>query len=383
MPAHPGIFFTMTATTTLPQLAPDTIPPDILCAHDYEAAARRFIAVPTYEYLAGGSGRDVTVATNLDAFAQWAVVPRLLRDVTAGHTRLTLGSALLPHPVLLAPVAFQRLAHGEGEIGSALAASATDTCMVCSTLSSCLLEDVARTAGAHKWFQLYFQPERTATSALLARAECAGYGAIVVTLDAALQVGSERALRAGFRMHADCSAVNLDAGAAPSKRAPADGESRIFQGMMRGAPTWADLMWLLTQTTLPVWVKGVLHPDDARALQAAGVAGLVVSNHGGRSLDGAPASLAVLPAIRAAVGHELPLLLDGGIRSGTDIFKAIALGANGVLIGRLQVYALAVAGALGVAHMIKLLREELEVCMALAGCATLADIDCGALLRRS
>lgn len=361
------------------------IPADILCARDYEAAARRFIALPTYEYLAGGSGRDITVAANLDAFAQWAVVPRLLRDVTAGHTRVTLGADTLLHPVLLAPVAFQRLAHAEGEIATARAASATDTCMVCSTLSSILLEDVARAAGAHKWFQLYFQPDRAATGALLARAEQAGYGAIVVTLDAALQVGSERALRSGFRMRADCIAVNLPAGAgsAAQGQGPADGGSRIFQGLMHSAPSWSDLMWLLTQTTLPVWVKGVLHPDDARALQAAGVAGLIVSNHGGRSLDGAPASLAVLPAIRAAVGPELSLLLDGGIRCGTDIFKSIALGADAVLIGRLQVYALGVAGALGVAHMIRLLREELEVCMALAGCATLADIDAGALLRHT
>ena len=369
----------------MPSQAGASIPADILCARDYEAAARRFIALPTYEYLAGGSGRDITVAANLDAFAQWAVVPRLLRDVTAGHTRVSLGAATLLHPVLLAPVAFQRLAHAEGEIATARAASATDTCMVCSTLSSILLEDVARAAGAHKWFQLYFQADREATGALLARAEQAGYGAIVVTLDAALQVGSERALRSGFRMRADCIAVKLPAGAGPAAQSqgPADGSSRIFQGLMRSAPTWSDLMWLLTQTTLPVWVKGVLHPDDARALQAAGVAGLIVSNHGGRSLDGAPASLAVLPAIRAAVGPELPLLLDGGVRCGTDIFKSIALGADAVLIGRLQVYALGVAGALGVAHMIRLLREELEVCMALAGCATLADIDAGALLHHT
>ena len=373
----------MTAASTVPQPPGARIPPDILSARDYEVAARRFIALPTYEYLAGGSGRGITVAANLDAFAQWAVVPRLLRDVTAGHTRVALGGATLRHPVLLAPVAFQRLAHAEGEIATARAASATDTCMVCSTLSSTLLEDVARAAGANKWFQLYFQSERAATLALLARAERAGYGAIVVTLDAALQVGSERALRAGFRMSADCSAVNLPPGAVPAQPAPGEDESRIFQGLMRGAPTWDDLIWLLTQTTLPVWVKGVLHPDDARALQAAGVAGLVISNHGGRSLDGAPASLAVLPAIRAAVGRALPLLLDGGIRSGTDIFKAIALGADAVLIGRLQVYALGVAGALGVAHMIRLLREELEVCMALAGCATPADIDAGALLRHT
>jgi len=143
---------------------------------------------------------------------------------------------------------------------------------------------------------------------------------------------------------------------------------------MAQAPGWRDLPWLLGQTRLPVLAKGVLHPCDAKVLKRAGVAGLVVSNHGGRALDGAPASLDALPAIRQAVGDDYPLLLDGGIRAGDDVFKAIALGADAVMIGRLQVYALAAAGALGVAHLIRLLREELELCMALAGCPTLADI---------
>jgi isopentenyl diphosphate isomerase/L-lactate dehydrogenase-like FMN-dependent dehydrogenase len=143
---------------------------------------------------------------------------------------------------------------------------------------------------------------------------------------------------------------------------------------MQWAPCWDDLDWLLQNTALPVLVKGVLHPEDAHSLQVKGVAGLVVSNHGGRSLDGAPATLDCLAAIRAVVGQDFPVLLDSGIRSGSDIFKALALGANAVLVGRLQLYALSVAGALGVAHMLRLLCEELEVCMAMAGCASLADI---------
>lgn len=182
-------------------------------------------------------------------------------------------------------------------------------------------------------------------------------------------------------MPQDCVAANLRDHTAPANITLNPGESRVFQGIMRDAPTWKDLEWLMTQTSLPVWVKGVLHPDDARALQNMGVAGIIVSNHGGRSLDGAPASLDALPAIRAAVGTSFPLLLDSGIRSGSDIFKALALGADAVLIGRLQMYALSVAGALGVAHMIKLLCEELEICMSLAGCATLKEINRGALVR--
>ena len=357
------------------------IPPEIRCAQDYEVLARRFMAVPSYEYVAGGSGRDLTVAANLAAFAQWSIYPRLLRDVSAGHTAVTIGGERFAHPIFMAPVAFQNLAHANGEVESARAAHATDSCLVSSTLSSCRLEDVARVAGPQRWFQLYFQPRREDTRELVARAAAAGYGAIVVTLDAVIQAASLRALHAGFRMPADCVAANLRDHPAPGAMALGAGQSRIFQGAMGGAPTWRDLEWLLAQTTLPVWIKGVLHPDDASALQKMGVAGLVVSNHGGRGLDGAPASLDALPAIRAAVGAGFPLLFDGGIRAGPDVFKALALGADAVLVGRLQMYALSVAGALGVAHMITLLREELELCMALAGCATVGEIEPGALAK--
>ncbi|MEW6764269.1 MAG: alpha-hydroxy acid oxidase [Pseudomonadota bacterium] len=349
------------------------IPANVFCAQDYEFLAQRFIAAPSFAYIAGGSAHDVTLAANREAFAELSIVPRLLRDVTHGHTRLELLGQPMPHPVLLAPVAFQTLAHPRGELDTARGAAAMEACVVSSTLSSYPLEDIARTGGPARWFQLYLQPDREITLDLLRRAEAAGYRAIVVTLDAAVQRPSLRALRAGFQMPPHCTPANLQGYPVP-EAAPGAGQSPVFQGLMRAAPTQDDLAWLLEQTILPVLVKGVLHPDDARALQTMGVAGLVISNHGGRALDGAPATLRMLPAIRAAVGDGYPLLLDGGIRSGTDIFKAIAQGADAVMIGRLQVYALSVAGALGVAHMLRLLREELEACMAMAGCATLADI---------
>jgi len=367
----------------------DQIPADIRCAQDYESMAPRFIEAPAYEYIAGGSGHDVTATANLAAFAEWSVWPRVLADVTGGHTRLEMLGREFLHPILLAPVALQTLVHARGELATAQAAAATDSIMISSTLSSFTLEkialeqiaveQIAAAAGSHKWFQLYFQPQRDITRHLLQRAEAAGYGAIVVTLDAPIKTTGLRAARAGFQMPSTCVAVNLQDYPQPPPLSLQSGQSRILQGAMSEAPTWRDLEWLLSQTTLPVWIKGVLHPEDAHALKALGVAGIAVSNHGGRALDGAPASLHALPAIRSIVGTGYPLLFDGGIRSGTDIFKALALGANAVLIGRLQMYALGVAGALGVAHMIKLLREELELCMALAGCATLADIDAGRL----
>jgi isopentenyl diphosphate isomerase/L-lactate dehydrogenase-like FMN-dependent dehydrogenase len=357
------------------------IPEGILCARDYETEAQRFIEPGTYAYIAGGSAAGETAAANTRAFNDLTLVPRVLTDVRNGHTRLNLGNTAFAHPVFLAPVAFQKLVHSAGEIETARAAATVESCMVLSTLSSCTLEDVAHAAGPSRWFQLYVQPEREVTLDLMTRAAQAGYRALVVTLDASIQVQGHRALRAGFRMSPETPANLRTYPVAPAPTINA-GASRILQGAMGSAPVWDDMDWLLAQSPLPIWVKGVLHPDDAAQLQARGVNGLIVSNHGGRTLDGAATSLALLPEIRKAVGENYPLLFDSGIRSGADIFKALALGADAVLIGRLQVYALSVAGALGVAHMIKLLREELEICMAMTGCATLADIRKASLRRQ-
>lgn len=361
-----------------------SIPADIRNAQDYAALAPHFMPPAHHAYISGGSGYGLSVAANLAAFEQWAIYPRLLRDVSHGHTRITLAGDGYAHPLMLAPLAFHKLAHPHGEIDTVRAAEVTDTCMIASTQSSYSLEDTAAASSARRWFQLYLLPRRDDTLHLLRRAEAAGYRAIVLTVDAPIQVINRRAQAAQFQLPADCVNVNLSGyDLSPRHSGDGPGESRFFQGAMRGAPSWDDIRWVMSQTKLPLWVKGVLHPHDAMALRDAGVAGLAVSNHGGRSLDGAPAGLDVLPSIRAAVGAELPLLYDGGIHSGSDAFKALALGANAVAVGRLQVYALSVAGALGVAHMLKLLREELEICMAMAGCATVSEIHSGALFRQA
>lgn len=346
--------------------ASDALPPNIHCAQDYENLARQILEPATFAHVAGGAGRDTAVAANLAALEAVRITPRVLRDLTSGATACRLDGR--PHPIWLAPVAFQELFHTGAERETARAAAATGTCMVVSTLSSVPLEDIA---GPDRWFQLYVQPSREATLDLVRRAEAAGYGAIMLTADAPIHAPGLTSLRAGFR--GGLTPVNLR-DYTPVDPAVAPGASRVFQGFLLKAPTWADVEWLRAQTLLPLWIKGVMHPDDARTARDAGADGLVVSNHGGRELDAAPASLTALPAVRAAAGPDFPLLFDGGVRSGQDVFRAIALGADGVMVGRLQAYALSVAGALGVGHMIKLLREELEICMALAGCASLADV---------
>jgi len=359
-----------------------TLPPELLGADDYERLAAAFIEPPTLAYIAGGSGDEWTLQENRAAFARVRLQPRLLSDCRQGNTACRLLGKSFAHPFLLAPLAAQKLVHPRGELETARGAAAMDAACVVSTLSSFALEEIRRDVPVTAWFQLYFQPRRDTTLALVRRAEAAGYSALVVTLDTPLQPASRRAQRAGFALPADVRAENLAAYAPPSPVSLASGSSRVFQGLMSAAPTEDDLRWLLASTALPVLVKGVLHPADAERCIALGAAGLVVSNHGGRALDGAPASLDALPAVRRAVGKDVTLLLDGGIRSGGDAFKAIALGADAVLVGRPCLYALAVAGALGVAHLLKLLREELETTMALAGCPTLAQAGEDALFRQ-
>jgi len=345
------------------------IPADIVCLDDYQRYAKEFLAHDIYEYIAAGSADEHTLHRNRSAFANIELMPRLLRDFSSASTRTTLLGHDLAHPFLLAPLGYQQLCHASGELATAIAADAMDTAIVVSTLATASLEDIAAQTNAPKWFQLYFQPLRADTSILIARAEAAGYTAIVVTVDAPLSGLRNRAQRAGFQIPPEIEAVNIS----PAQKLA--GQNAILQQLMALAPQWQDLAWLKQQTQLPIIIKGVINPDDAVQLAHMGMDAIIVSNHGGRCLDGLPASIDALPAIRDALGSDFPILLDSGIRRGSDIIKAIALGANAVLIGRPQAFALAVAGALGVAHMLRLLKEELEITMALCGCAQIADIN--------
>ncbi|MGE9267375.1 MAG: alpha-hydroxy acid oxidase [Verrucomicrobiales bacterium] len=347
------------------------IPPEVASVSDYEKLAAERVEPGAWAYLQGGAADEITAERNLESFRAYDIVPRLFRDLTNAHTRLKLLEREYEHPVFIAPTAFHRLFHPEGEVATALAATALESPFTLSTLASTSLEDVASQPEknpAGLWFQLYLQPEREDTLSLVRRAEKAGYEALVLTADAPLSGLRNREQRARFLRPAHIQPVNL-AGL------PSQPPSELIFGspLLENAPTWPDLAWLAEKTSLPILLKGVLHPDDARAALDHGAAGLIVSNHGGRVLDTVPATLSVLSDIAKALDSRAPLLFDGGIRRGSDIFKALCLGADAVMIGRPILHGLAAAGALGVAHVLKLLRTELEMTMALAGCPDLAS----------
>ncbi|WP_232419853.1 alpha-hydroxy acid oxidase [Methyloversatilis discipulorum] len=316
-----------------------------------------------WHYLDGG--RDTVCGranrTALDAMPLW---PRPLVDVRGGHTRIELFGESLGHPLLLAPIAYQRLQHPDGECASAMAAAAQDGQMVVSTLASQPLEQIARAAEKPLWFQLYWQSDRERTARLLDRALAAGYRCVVFTVDAPIKL-------AASPLPADVRAVNIEP---PGQRQLRPGQSEVFDGWMADAPGWDDLVWLRARTPVPLLIKGVLHAADAARAVDLGCDGVVVSNHGGRVLDCAPPALSCLTEVIAAVGDRVPVLFDSGIDSGADALRALSLGARAVMVGRPYLWGLAAGGALGVAHVIRLLRDELEMCMALCGCATLADV---------
>ncbi|MGE0804952.1 MAG: alpha-hydroxy acid oxidase [Burkholderiaceae bacterium] len=362
--------------SSTPALA--ALPPGVVTLADHEGHARARLDANALAYFSGGAGDESTLADNRLAWDRLRLQPRVLRRLAGGHTRVELLGRTLAHPILLAPVAYQKMAHADGELASAWAAAAQGAGLVLSTQASCMLEDVAAAMNADAgrgplWFQLYLQDDRAFTLDLVRRAEHAGFEALVLTVDAPVSGARDRERRAGFSLPAGVSAVNL-AGLrhAPPPALPPGG-SALFDALLVRAPGWDDLSWLIGATRLPVLVKGVLHEDDARQAVALGAAGVIVSNHGGRTLDTSVATAEVLPRIADAVAAQVPVLVDGGIRRGTDVLKAVALGARAVLIGRPYVYGLANAGALGVAHVLRLLRDELEIAMALSGVATLPE----------
>ncbi len=342
-----------------------------LSLRELETEARARLPGAVYDFFAGGADDEVTLRANEAAFARIDLVPRVLR----GGGRPDLGVALLGRrlslPVLAAPTAFHRLAHADGERAVARACAAAGTIMIAAMASTVAIEEVAAAAraaapdGPRPWFQLYLQPDLDFTAALVERAQAAGCTALVVSADSAAFGRRERDLRSGF--------TDLPAGlCCENLREPRPGGAPGPARAIVFSPefAWQHLDWLRTITPLTIVLKGIAHPEDARLAIGHGAAALIVSNHGGRQLDTVPAAIELLPAIAAAAGDEVPVLLDGGIRRGTDVVKALALGAHAVAIGRPLLWALAVAGEQGVRDALEMLRSELDRALALCGCSS-------------
>lgn len=350
-------------------------PPQLFSVEDYAKASVKHMDHIAWSYLVGGSADEVTVEKNKSAFQAILLQTGVLKDFAGANTKLNLLGSTFAFPILLAPVAWQKLFHPEGELATVQAASAIGAGMVLSTQSSIVLEDVAENATKPLWFQLYIQPDRLFTAELVKRAELAGYKAIVLTVDAPIAGVRNREQRVNFHLPQGVESANLVGMQKVAGHAASLLESPLFSGQLETIPTWQDVEWLKSITSLPIVIKGITSGADAEKAIALGVNGLVVSNHGGRVLDTLPSSIELLPRIAEQVAGRVPILLDGGIRRGTDVLKALALGASAVMIGRPYIYGLSVAGAVGVVHLLNILRAELEAAMVLTGCRTLYEID--------
>ena len=345
--------------------------------------AREILPAEAFAYVAGGAGLEDTMRENRDAFRRWRIVPRHLRGVATRDLTVDLVGRSLPAPILLAPVGVQGILHPEGELAPARAAAALGLPVVLSTLSSRPLEAVAQAVGdGTRWFQLYWPRDPELAASFLARAESAGYAAVVVTLDLPLLAWRPRDIENAYLpffvgeglANYFSDPVFLRGLAASPADDPRPAIEKFGQVFAHPELTWDELGKLREMTRLPVLLKGILDPDDARRGLDAGVEGLIVSNHGGRQVDGAIAALDALPPIIEAVDGGAPVLLDSGVRCGADAFKALALGARAVLIGRPYAYALAVAGEEGVRDLLQNLIAELDLTMGLSGCRSIAEI---------
>ncbi|WIG60687.1 MAG: L-lactate dehydrogenase [Ktedonobacterales bacterium] len=326
---------------------------------DYEALAEPRLDRPAWLFYSGGAGHEVTLRANRDAFDRIRLLPRMLQGAKAADLRTRVLGAEVSMPILVAPTAFQGLACPDGECATASAASAVGTLMVAATEATRSLEEIAAVATAPLWFQLYvYDNQRALAESLVRRAEDAGYRAIAVTVDAPRWGRKDRSIGHDFDL-------------LPGMGTPNVGDIDLEPAAL----SWRDMDWLRSLTSLPLLLKGILTPQDALLALAHGADGIIVSNHGARQLDTVPATIEALPAIAEAIAGRCELYLDGGVRRGIDVMKALALGARAVLIGRPILWGLAVNGPDGARHVLELLRDELELAMVLAGRPTIASID--------
>ncbi len=346
------------------------VAPKPVCVADFEPLAKAKLSHFAYEYVSSGAADELTLRWNREAFEQIRLRPKVLVDVEKIDTRVTLFGQEMLHPILLAPTARHRFSHPEGEVATARGAGATGTTFVVSSLSTRRLSDITSVAQAPLWFQLYDlrKNRRAFVKGVVQEAEQNNCRAFVVTVDAVVDGARNRIQRV-----ADQLPLGLETPYFQNAKSAGLGDLPIMGSM--GSFTWEAIQWVLSITKLPIVLKGIMTPEDAERAVASGVAAIIVSNHGGRCLDTLPASINALQPVVEAVAGRLPVLVDGGIRRGTDVLKALALGARAVLIGRPYVYGLAANGAEGVAQVVNILREELEMAMALTGRPNIASID--------
>ncbi|MCA1840663.1 MAG: alpha-hydroxy-acid oxidizing protein [Actinobacteria bacterium] len=349
---------------------------------DYEEAASKVIPEMAWDYYRSGSDDENTLKANRKAFEHYELWPRVLIDVSNVDLSATILGTKVSMPVLVAPTAYHKMAHPDGEVATAQGAAMAGTIMNVSTLATTSLEDVARASDGPKWFQLYVHSDRGLTKALIERAERSGYLAIVITVDAPVlgrRVIDERnsfALPEGMRME------NIAAAVDDLESSSGSALANLVAARHDASFTWADLEWVRSITSLPIVIKGIVRPDDASLAVRNGASGLVVSNHGGRQLDGTVASIDALGPVRDSVEDSIAVLVDGGIRRGTDVLKALALGADAVQVGRPIIWGLSTGGTQGVAGVLELLRGELITAMKLSGCPDIKSIDASLVMRR-
>ncbi|WP_394822304.1 alpha-hydroxy acid oxidase [Pendulispora albinea] len=369
----------------------------LLTVRDVERLARTMLPKSTVDYFRSGSDAEYTRRANRGAFRKWAIAYRVLVDVSRVDTRVRVLGQELASPILIAPTAYHRLAHPEGERATARAAGGSGTLYVASTLATTSLEDIAATydaagasaggasvGGASRWFQLYVHKDRGLTRSLVERAEASGYGALVVTVDTPVLGRRLRDVRNAFGLPDGMHMANLFApGDGIEAKDPAFRHAQIA-ARHDASFTWHDLASIRAWTRMPLVLKGIVRADDALRARDSGVAGIIVSNHGGRQLDSAVATLDALPSVVEALGAQagVDVLLDGGVRWGTDVFKALALGARAVLVGRPIVWGLTAFGEAGVARVLDILRSELVHAMTLAGCPAIDAVTRDMLVRR-
>lgn len=343
---------------------------------DYEAAARRKMLPAAYDYFAGGALDESTLRDNEAAFATFQLRPRALRGVQSPDTRISLCGEEIALPIIVSPTAFHGLAHPDGEVATAAAAGAVGTIMTISTTANCSIDEIAAASQAPVWFQLYLMKDRGISEDLVRAAEAAGCRAVVLTIDVPAWGRRERDMRNGFTLPPGTVIRSL---MLPGREKFYDGTmpmlfSQFASERFKRDFTWADVEWLRGFTRLPVFVKGIIRPEDALRAAELGAAGIFVSNHGGRQLDGCIPTCLALPDIAEVLEGRTPIIVDGGIRRGTDVLKVIALGATAAGIGRPTIWGLAAGGREGVEKVLQALRDEFSNAMALCGCAKVSDI---------